>query len=444
MKKILSFVMVAVLAVMLAGCNKYDDSELQRRVGELEKSMQQLLNYQTLLQKLAAGNTVTAYTTTTDGYKLTFSDGNSIEFNSQGPKGDPGKPLTWDDLTQAQKDALKGAQGENGKTPKFKIENETWKVSYDEGATWSDVGSAIDRSLIENIVTSEDGKILLITLAGGTVIPVAYGEKETVGFKLLRHGVTRYESLDWLLRKDMKVPFQLTGDAGSIDNIKFMFNIHNKFGKYVDEPELSVEATGEKTGNIVIKQNSPVFPHPESGHPAFEDFMFYMDYPPYDVDVTAYFPDGTAGCDTFSILGDTLMLQTFEDDWDSWLYNDEESGSGVYIDIPANAGSQRLRVSHAIYGLSKYDGPTLTAFNPADLFEVKCLDIMFDSYGWGETFIDETYINYNYIEVVYTLYLDYKENTTSKIRKTGVGISALTEDYPDFFASIVFCQAAKE
>ena len=36
MKKILSFVMVAVLAVMLAGCEKYDDSELQRRVGELE------------------------------------------------------------------------------------------------------------------------------------------------------------------------------------------------------------------------------------------------------------------------------------------------------------------------------------------------------------------------------------------------------------------------
>ena len=61
MKKILSFMMVAALALMLAGCSKYDDTELRNKVNGYESriaALESLSTYQTLLQKLQAGKTV--------------------------------------------------------------------------------------------------------------------------------------------------------------------------------------------------------------------------------------------------------------------------------------------------------------------------------------------------------------------------------------------------
>ena len=58
MKKIFSFLMVAVLALVLAGCEKYDDTELRNKVNSYESriaALESLASYQTLLQKLEAG-----------------------------------------------------------------------------------------------------------------------------------------------------------------------------------------------------------------------------------------------------------------------------------------------------------------------------------------------------------------------------------------------------
>ena len=161
--------MAAVLALMLAACSKYDDTELRNKVNSYESriaALESLSSYKDLLQELGSGATVTSYAQNGNEITLTFNDGKSLTFNIQGPagesiKGEPGTP------------------GKDGKTPQFKIEGETWKVSYDDGATWTDAGSAVDRSLIQNIST--DGSTLTITLAGGTVIPVPYGDKEAFG-----------------------------------------------------------------------------------------------------------------------------------------------------------------------------------------------------------------------------------------------------------------------
>lgn len=68
----------------------------------------------------------------------------------------------------------KGENGANGVTPKLKIENEYWYVSYDNGATWEDeplgkaTGSRGD-SLFSDIDCSNDGYVV-ITLSDGEKI----------------------------------------------------------------------------------------------------------------------------------------------------------------------------------------------------------------------------------------------------------------------------------
>ena len=358
--------MVAVLAVMLAGCDKYDDSELQRRVGELEKSMQQLLNYQTLLQKLAAGNTVTAYTTTSDGYKLTFSDGNSIEFNAQGPKGDP---LTWDDLTQAQKDALKGAQGENGKTPKFKIENETWKVSYDDGKTWSDVGSAIDRSLIMDIKPNAAGDTLLIILADGTIIPVFYGEKErytiTVGGG--RKCFSCFEKEEWLKDMRLEIPYTMTGDIKSADDVKLTYMTTIPF-KYSGVSFIPSDA---KSG--VIRVSLPEYDYEESEDVGWYGYMdddrtLNASWTGGWLEIMAFFPDGTTGYHKMYIASCFIEL---DPDYDTLVTAYDWSKHIPYIDVPSNetTANYYIRMGSVTNSAAPFDGDLFVSLTPSKYFE---------------------------------------------------------------------------
>ena len=52
---------------------------------------------------------------------------------AQGLKGDPGKNGT---------DGKPGKNGADGITPEFKIENDYWFVSYDNGTNWTQLGKA--------------------------------------------------------------------------------------------------------------------------------------------------------------------------------------------------------------------------------------------------------------------------------------------------------------
>ena len=170
MKKFFSLFVLTVLVV--ASCSKYDDTELRNKVNGYESriaALESLASYQTLLQKLDAGKTVTSYSKSDDIITLTFSDGSSVSFNQKGPKGDPGNPGE-----SIQGDP--GTPGQDGKTPEVKIENDKWYVRYGEDGAWKEIGSAIDRSLIKDIKV--EGDVLKITLADGTVVNVPFGEKK--------------------------------------------------------------------------------------------------------------------------------------------------------------------------------------------------------------------------------------------------------------------------
>jgi len=183
MKKIISIIAINLLALVAVSC--YDDSELKNtisdyesRLAALETSINSLSSYQVLLSKLNSGKTVTSYSSGSGVYTLTFSDGSSISFDASGRKGDTGDPGANGAPGAAGAPGANGepgADGNPGLTPTFKIENETWFVSYDNGSSWADVGSAVNRNLISGISASEDQTAVCITLADGTVLTLPMG-----------------------------------------------------------------------------------------------------------------------------------------------------------------------------------------------------------------------------------------------------------------------------
>ena len=288
MKKILSFMMVAVLALMLAGCSKYDDTELRNKVNGYESriaALESLSTYQTLLQKLQAGKTVTAYSQSGNDITLTFSDGSSVTFNQQGV---PGESIA----------------GPAGPTPTFQIKDDRWQVSYDDGKTWSDVGPAVEHSLFKNVAA--DGSTLTITLADGTVIPVAYGEKEGYGFKLgdgQRKCYSFWESKESFRTGILKIPYTLTGELTSVDDVKIIASVDNFATEFVQTKEtVTVEPIDAKSGNIVLKRLHQI-PRADS------DDDFEALFPGFYLDLVAYFPDGSAKtAGTIKVLTEKLRL----------------------------------------------------------------------------------------------------------------------------------------
>ena len=190
MKRLLSAIL-AVALMAVAGCKGYDDTELRNLVGDyesrisdletrvsvLESTSRDLSAYQSLLQKLGNGKTVTGYSEADGVITLVFSDNSSVEFNQKGEKGDPGEPGNPGDP---------GTPGENGVTPRFRINEESlnWEVSYDEGNNWTAVGSALDRSLISDIEIDNDEYTITIILADGTPLVVPCNDCGEPGSRL--------------------------------------------------------------------------------------------------------------------------------------------------------------------------------------------------------------------------------------------------------------------
>ena len=198
--------MIAVLAVMLGGCNKYDDSELRNMIKDLEKrisSVEELNTYKDLLSKLDKGKTVIGVAESNGEYTLTFDDNSSIKFNQ---KGEPGESITgpagvspqiknedgkwWistdEGKTWTEAGSSVGTPGADAVTPQFRIDEETtaWEVSYDNGKTWTKVGSAMDRSLIAGIDKDDENEIVTITLADGSKIAMPYTDANVVDMGL--------------------------------------------------------------------------------------------------------------------------------------------------------------------------------------------------------------------------------------------------------------------
>ena len=209
MKKLLSLVFCGLL---LFGCSdKYDDSalrndlnDLENRVAKLEELCKQMNTNISSLQTIVTALQNNVYVTGTTplmkdgkeiGYTITFSKGNPITIyhGKDGQDGEDGITPTisvkkdtdgvyyWTlngefIVVDGGKIQAEGKDGTNGTTPQFKIENDYWFVSYNNGANWTQLGKATGEdgiggdSMFSGVDYETSTDYVIFTLSNGTQI----------------------------------------------------------------------------------------------------------------------------------------------------------------------------------------------------------------------------------------------------------------------------------
>ncbi len=220
MKKI--FVALFSAALLFAACDKYDDSALQSRVGNLESRVTELekavndananiASLQALVKALQDNITVDVISKTKDGYDITFSDGVTVSI-ANGEKGDtPVIGVKAEDNVfywTVDGEWLLDANGERvivtGAVPQVKIQDGKWFVSYD-GKNWQDLGSSESMS---GMVVSEDSNFVYLTVPGsGTTIQLSKSSRFTLDIA----------TLDYMIQPGATtaIPYSITGADGT-------------------------------------------------------------------------------------------------------------------------------------------------------------------------------------------------------------------------------------
>ena len=221
MKRLITFALMATCLVI--SCSKFDDSAIwdklndhENRIAYLEevckKMNKDIVNLQTLVTALETNDYIVNASplATGDGYTFIFKSGKSVVIynGKDGKDGVDGKDgfdgkdgvtptisvmkdvdgvYYWTVngewlLVNGQKvkasatDGKDGENGNNGKdgiTPKFKIEDEYWFVSYDNGQSWEKLGKATNvsgSSNIQDVIIND--KSVSVILSDGTIITV--------------------------------------------------------------------------------------------------------------------------------------------------------------------------------------------------------------------------------------------------------------------------------
>ena len=365
MKRILSLLALTILVA--ASCSKYDDTELRNKVNGYESriaALEALSSYKDLLGKLSAGKTVTGFSQSGNEITLTFSDGSTVKFNQQGPKGDPGESIKGDPGDPGDP----GSPGQDGVTPQFKIEGENWMVSYDEGKTWKSAGSAIDRSLIKDIKV--EGDVLKLTLADGTVVPVTYGEKEkysiTVGGG--RKCFSCFEKEEWLKTMRLEIPYTLTGDIENADDVKLTYMTTIPF----DYSGVSFIPSDAKSG--IIRVPLPQYNYEETDEVGWYGYMdddrtLNASWSGGWLEILAFFPDGTTGYHKLYIASCFIELNP---DYDNDIVTAYDWPKHVpFVDVPSNAvtANYYIRMGTVTNAAAPFDGELFTSLTPSNYLE---------------------------------------------------------------------------
>ena len=239
---------LAIISLLIAGCSKeYDDSELKKRVNDLEARVSALEALNTTVAGI--GDIVTAlgqkdYVTgvievkddkgTVIGYTISFSKSNPVtvyhgqkgdkgELGQTGPEGPQGPvpsvgvQLGEDGLYYwtVEGELLKDADGKpvpcTSAAPVFKIEDGSWWISYD-GRSWEKLGLISDTGTTVDVDNSNEDYVLL-TINGTEVrIPKekAFSLKLIYGGDITAVGASAYTTIG--------VEYEVVG-AGENDDV---------------------------------------------------------------------------------------------------------------------------------------------------------------------------------------------------------------------------------
>ena len=155
---------LVLLIPVLVQCSKYDDSwirskfsEIDAKLATLENNINSLNAYKTIVDNLQKGKTIDHIADNGDGSFSIWYVGDTTPVvikTTPGEKGDPGDP------------------GTPGVTPDFKIEDGDWYVSYDQGKTWTKLGSASSNESLFFKNVRVDGDVLVLILIDGTEVRI--------------------------------------------------------------------------------------------------------------------------------------------------------------------------------------------------------------------------------------------------------------------------------
>lgn len=250
------FVALFSVALLLAACDKYDDSALQSRVGNLESRVTELekivndananiASLQALVKALQENITVDVISKTKDGYDITFSDGVTVSI-ANGEKGDTpvigvkaeNNVFYW----TADGEWLLDENGERvivtGAVPQVKIQDGKWFVSYD-GKNWQDLGSSESMS---GMVVTEDANFVYLTVPGsGTTIQLSKTSRFTLDIA----------SFDYMIKPGATttIPYSIYGADGT----EKLFIQSNDFTVTYDAKKIYVTPKeGVVSGEILV------------------------------------------------------------------------------------------------------------------------------------------------------------------------------------------------
>ena len=279
MKKLISILAAVVVCVSYTGCNETDDlwgayDDLNDRVSALEKSVaaanSDIDALQKLVQALQQKVTIDSVTPIATGYTIKFSDGTSAEISNgtSAPavsvKQDADGFYYWtldgewmlaadgSRVRASAADGQKGDRGEDGITPRIRINDRTkeWEYSVDDGLTWQSTGVVAEGkdgqggsngdAFFKSVDTSSDD-VVVFTLADGTTFVIA----RTVEFRF----AVECDGTNWFAPGETKV---FAVDASRVED--YMVSQPGGWQVSFDGVELTVTApaAGGADGEIAI------------------------------------------------------------------------------------------------------------------------------------------------------------------------------------------------
>lgn len=208
--------LIAFFAVFaITACSPFDDSDIwdklnehEQRIARLEALCEQMNTNISALQTIVTALQNNDYITSISpiyegseeiGYVITFSksgkitiyhgrDGQDGETPIIGVRQDPkdgihywtlnGEWLLDENGNRIRAIGQDGEDGQDGITPQFKIEDEYWYISYDNGQTWTRLGKTTGEdgkdgdSFFQNVDYTSNPDYVIFTLADGTQIKV--------------------------------------------------------------------------------------------------------------------------------------------------------------------------------------------------------------------------------------------------------------------------------
>ena len=200
------FTLFTGLCVMLlAGCNdEYDDSALVKRLDDFEQRLERLErlcndmntnlgSMQTIVTALDRGDYITSVEPLTEngsmvGYTIRFAKGTPIVVYNGKPGTAPVVSVKKDTdgiyywtldgewITDGGKKLP--VSGQDGTSPKLKIEEEYWYISYDDGTTWTKLDKATGEKGDDGagILVDMDENYVYFTLPDGRTVTVPRAE----------------------------------------------------------------------------------------------------------------------------------------------------------------------------------------------------------------------------------------------------------------------------